>query len=105
MDEAVREEKAEEEWEREKREREVRDEEKTRRNREKRNKKKGKGGKEGVGGAVAGAGGAGGKVKARVDRVGVEDRGGTGEGQGSDGVEEVEEQVQEELGVIIHDDD
>jgi hypothetical protein len=109
MDEEVRNEEVQEEWEKEKREREERDKEKTRRNREKRdrlkNKKGKKGGKDDAGGnqdgeKVKSGGGGGGGVKARVDVKGLGMETVRDEGEGNEEVT-----VQEEVGVIIHDDD
>ncbi|KAH7346735.1 hypothetical protein BKA65DRAFT_283114 [Rhexocercosporidium sp. MPI-PUGE-AT-0058] len=105
MDEEVRKEEEGAEWEREKREREERDKEKTRKNREKRERlKRKKGGNANgnkAGDEVAGAG-KGGKVKARVVvREGAEGLGGEGNADEVMGGVVVEE----EKGVIIHDDD
>ncbi|KAH7397692.1 DUF1168 domain protein [Cadophora sp. MPI-SDFR-AT-0126] len=101
MDEEVRKEEEGAAWEREKREREERDREKTRKNREKRERlKRKRGGNKGSEvkeeGAVKG-----GKVKAKVlVREGGEGLGGEGNG----GDEEMGTVVEEEKGVIIHDD-
>lgn len=103
MDEEVRKEEEGAQWEREKKEREERDREKTRKNREKRErlkrKKGGKGNKPDDEVEVAGKGG---KVKARVVvREGAEGLG----GEGNPDEEMGGVVVEEEKGVIIHDDD
>ncbi|KAK0103611.1 hypothetical protein ONS95_005622 [Cadophora gregata] len=102
MDEEVRKEEEGAQWEREKKEREERDREKTRKNREKRERlKRKKGGNKGSEGNEQGAG-TGGKVKPRVIiREGAERLGGEGNGDEEMGGTAVEE----EKGVIIHDDD
>ncbi|CZT04235.1 related to DUF1168 domain protein [Rhynchosporium graminicola] len=93
-----------EKWERERREREERDREKTRRNREKRDRlKRKKGGNKAAGGAEdTESTTKGGKVKARiVVKEGLDGLGGEGNGDEQMGGLAVEE----EKGVIIHDDD
>jgi len=103
MEEEVRNEEEGEKWEREKREREERDREKTRKNREKRERlkmkgKKGKGGKD----ADEATQPKGGKLKPRVD-VGKQPAGLGGEGpEDGDGTPDV---VNEQVGIVIHDDD
>ncbi|CZT52647.1 related to DUF1168 domain protein [Rhynchosporium secalis] len=104
MDEEVSREEEGEKWERERREREERDREKTRRNREKRDRlKRKKGGNKAAGGAEdTESTTKGGKVKARVVvKEGLDGLGGEGNGDEQMGGLAVEE----EKGVIIHDDD
>lgn len=98
MDDEVKKEKEQEEFERAKREREARDEEKTRKNRERRNKKKGK-----RAGAVKGKDEEG---KSKWANGGVKLPGTEGGGDDGDAAMNATDEAQTtEVGVIIHDDD
>lgn len=101
MDEEVRKEEESEKWEREKREREEKDAEVTRKKREKRkNKGKGGKGKTAAGGDVAGSGaGNGAQDKVGKPRMEIKPR------TVGDDEQEIGGEVQQEVGIMIHDDD
>jgi len=101
MDEEVKEEEGNKEWEREKSEREKRDEERTRKNREKREKlkrRKGKGGDDGKSAAIETKAGV--KARMHVTRGNEENGDGDEHRNGNGEVMAVEPQ-----GLVIHDDD
>ncbi|KAK6226180.1 hypothetical protein QIS74_02227 [Colletotrichum tabaci] len=100
MDEEVKQEKANEEFERQKAERAARDEERTRKNREKREKKKQKGKR---GPAATGAGGAAPIVKVTAPTVKADDA--KDANGGSKGTDTATPGAASSAGLVIHDDD
>ncbi|KAJ6441891.1 PRKR-interacting protein 1 [Purpureocillium lavendulum] len=114
MDDELRREKGQEEFEREKKERDRRDEERTRKNREKRDKMKARKGKKGKGGAggggtVASNGGAGAPANAVGAPVPTAD-GDPGHAEGgrrtdAGNVDDATAATTKSAGLIIHDDD
>lgn len=98
MDEEVKEEENQKDWEKEKSEREKKDEERTRKNREKREKLKRRKGKAGAANGVVTESKAG--LKARLDVSTEDGKNGDRSEYGSGEVMQVEPQ-----GLVIHDDD